>query len=102
TARLQAETTSRLKDEFLATVSHELRSPLNSILGWVKILRDGKLSDDAVARALETVERSARMQNRIINDLLDVSRIIAGKLRLNMRPLEPSRMVEAAVEAARP
>ena len=101
-ARLQAETTSRMKDEFLATVSHELRSPLNSILGWVKILRDGKLGRDATVRALETVERSARTQNRIINDLLDVSRIIAGKLRLNMRPLEPTRIVEAAVEAARP
>ena len=101
-ARLQAETTSRMKDEFLATVSHELRSPLNAILGWVKILRDGKLGAEATARALETVERSARTQNRIINDLLDVSRIIAGKLRLNMRPLDPTRMVEAAVEAVRP
>lgn len=101
-ARVQAEEANRTKDEFLATVSHELRSPLNAILGWAKLLREGKLSGEAAARALETIERSARSQNRIINDLLDVSRIITGKLRLNVRPIEPAHIVGAAVEAVRP
>ncbi|MFY9611783.1 MAG: PAS domain S-box protein, partial [Blastocatellia bacterium] len=101
-ARMEAEAANRMKDEFLATVSHELRSPLNSILGWVSLMREGKLSEEAAARALETVERSARAQNRIISDLLDVSRIISGQLRLNVRPLEPAAIVEAAVEAVRP
>lgn len=100
--RMEAEAANRTKDEFLATVSHELRSPLNSILGWVSLMREGKLSEEAAARALETVERSARSQNRIISDLLDVSRIISGQLRLNVRPLEPAPIVEAAVEAVRP
>ena len=101
-ARLEAEAANRMKDEFLATLSHELRSPLNSILGWVSLLREGKLEQEAAARAMETVERSARAQNRLIGDLLDVSRIISGQLRLNVRTLEPSRVVEAAVEAVRP
>ena len=101
TARFQAETANRMKDEFLATVSHELRSPLNAILGWVRLLREGSLDKEASQRALETIERSARTQNRIVSDLLDVSRIITGKLRLSIRPLEPSRIVESAVEAVR-
>ena len=101
-ARMDAEAANRMKDEFLATVSHELRSPLNSILGWVSLMREGKLNEEAAARALETVERSARAQNKIIGDLLDVSRIISGQLRLNVRPLEPAPIVEAAVEAVRP
>ncbi len=101
-ARVEAETANRMKDEFLATVSHELRSPLNSILGWVTLLREGKLSEEGTSRALETVERSARSQNRIIGDLLDVSRIINGQLPLNTRTLEPGPIIEAAVEAVRP
>jgi PAS domain S-box-containing protein len=101
-ARVDAENANRIKDEFLATLSHELRSPLNAILGWVVLLRQGKLDDEATARALETVEFSARSQNRMINDLLDVSRIISGKLRLSVRPLKPFRVIEAAVEALRP
>ncbi|MCG3163670.1 MAG: Sensor histidine kinase RcsC [Acidobacteria bacterium] len=101
-ARGQAEDANRLKDEFLATVSHELRAPLNAIQGWVKLLRDGRLKPDEAARALETIERSTRSQNRIISDLLDVSRIITGKLRLNVRPIEPARVIESAVEALRP
>jgi PAS domain S-box-containing protein len=101
-ARLEAEAANRMKDEFLATVSHELRSPLNAILGWVKLLRGGRLNEETALRALETIERSARAQSRIINDLLDTSRIVAGKLHLNMRPIEPARMIEAAVDAARP
>ena len=101
-ARLVAETANRMKDDFLATLSHELRSPLNSILGWVTLLREGGLSDEATASALQTVERSARTQNRIISDLLDVSRIINGQLRLNIRTLEPAPIIEAGVEAMRP
>lgn len=101
-ARVEAETANRMKDEFLATISHELRSPLNSILGWVTLLREGRLSDPAASHALETVERSARAQTRIISDLLDVSRIISGQLRLNVRSLDPAPIVEAGVEGVRP
>ena len=101
-ARLEAETANRMKDDFLATISHELRSPLNSILGWVTLLREGELSEDATARALQTVERSARTQNRIISDLLDVSRIINGQLKLNVRTLDAAPLIEAGVEAMRP
>lgn len=101
-ARGQAEDANRLKDEFLATVSHELRAPLNAIQGWVKLLRDGRLKPDEASRALETIERSTRAQNRIISDLLDVSRIITGKLRLNVRPINPANVIESAVEALRP
>ncbi|MGH9767537.1 MAG: hybrid sensor histidine kinase/response regulator, partial [Blastocatellia bacterium] len=98
----EAENANRLKDEFLATVSHELRAPLNAIQGWVKLLRDGRLKPDEAARALETIERSTRAQNRIISDLLDVSRIITGKLRLNARPLHPAMVIESAVDSLRP
>jgi len=101
-ARLLAETANRMKDDFLATISHELRSPLNSILGWVTLLREGGLSSEATSSALQTVERSARTQNRIISDLLDVSRIINGQLRLNIRTVEPAPIIEAGVEAMRP
>jgi PAS domain S-box-containing protein len=100
-ARGEAEDANRLKDEFLATVSHELRAPLNAIQGWVKLLRDGRLSPEEAARALETVERSTRAQNRIISDLLDVSRIITGKLRLNARAIHPAPVIEAVVESLR-
>jgi PAS domain S-box-containing protein len=101
-ARLEAEAANRMKDEFLATISHELRSPLHSILGWVTLLREGTLGEQAKTRALETVERSARAQNRIISDLLDVSRIINGQLHLNVHTLEPASMIEAGVEGVRP
>jgi signal transduction histidine kinase/CheY-like chemotaxis protein len=101
-ARIEAETANRTKDEFLATISHELRSPLNSILGWVTLLREGGLHEEAANRALETIERSARSQNRIIGDLLDVSRIINGQLDLNVRVMEPAPVIEAGVEAVRP
>jgi PAS domain S-box-containing protein len=101
-ARKQAEAASRMKDEFLATVSHELRSPLNAILGWVKLLREGKLEADSAEHALETVERSARAQSSIINDLLDVSRIITGKIRLNVQRIDPARLIESAIESVRP
>lgn len=101
-SRIEAETANRMKDEFLATISHELRSPLNSILGWITLLREGNLGTQATRNALETVERSARTQNRIISDLLDVSRIINGQLRLNIRRVESTSVVEAGVEAIRP
>lgn len=100
-ARLRAEEASRRKDEFLAVVSHELRSPLNAILGWVNLLRGGKLTAEAAARALATIENSARIQNRLVSDLIDVSRIITGKLRLNVSLVKPARFIEAAIETVR-
>lgn len=93
---------NRLKDEFLATVSHELRTPLNAILGWSRMLRTNNLDEAHFAKALETIERNARSQTQLIEDLLDVSRIITGKLRLDVRPLEIASVVEAAVESLRP
>jgi signal transduction histidine kinase/CheY-like chemotaxis protein len=101
-ARRQAEEASRLKDEFLATVSHELRTPLTSMLGWVQLLRTGSLAPEKRERALETVERNARAQAQLIEDLLDMSRILAGKLRLEVAPLEVDTVVEAALEIVRP
>jgi PAS domain S-box-containing protein len=101
-ARLKAEEANRLKDEFLATVSHELRTPLNGILGWISLLRSGKLNQAMSATALETIERNARSQNRLIEDLLDVSRIISGKMRLDVRQVSPIAIIEAAVETIRP
>jgi signal transduction histidine kinase/DNA-binding response OmpR family regulator len=101
-ARREAETANRLKDEFLATVSHELRAPLNAILGWVTLVRSGSLNDEDRARALDTVERNSRAQKRLIDDLLEVSRIITGKLRLDMRLIDLVSVVESAVESVRP
>jgi len=101
-ARFRAEEASRLKDEFLATVSHELTSPLNSISGWARILRTGNLDAQQSARALETIERSAKSQNQLINDLLDVSRIITGKMRLDVGPVPLGAVIEAAVDTVRP
>lgn len=98
----RAEEASRLKDEFLNVVSHELRAPLNSIQGWARLLSEGRLEAADAARALETIDTSARTQNRIINDLLDISRIITGRLLLNLRPLAPAQALEAALEAVRP
>jgi signal transduction histidine kinase len=101
-ARKHAEEANRMKDEFLATLSHELRTPLNAILGWVQVLRTGKLDAAAGARALETIERNSRAQAQLIADLLDVSRIITGKLRLELKPVELSRIIDAALDSARP
>jgi signal transduction histidine kinase len=101
-ARLEAEEATRLKDEFLATVSHELRTPLNAITGWVHLLRSRKLSEADVERGLETIQRNADSQSRLINDLLDVSRIISGKLRLDVRPLALISVVESAIDTVRP
>ncbi|HLM55677.1 MAG TPA: PAS domain S-box protein, partial [Pyrinomonadaceae bacterium] len=98
----EARDSSRLKDEFLATVSHELRTPLTAILGWAHMLRAGQFDPDSSAKAFETIERNARAQSQLIDDLLDVSRIITGKLRIDVRPVDPNSFIEAAVEAVRP
>ena len=98
----RAEEASRAKDEFLATVSHELRTPLASILGWTRLLRRGGLSTEKQIRALETLERNARAQTRLVEDLLDVSRIVSGKTRLNVETADLGRIVESAVESIRP
>jgi PAS domain S-box-containing protein len=101
-ARHQAEEASRLKDEFLATVSHELRTPLNAMLGWVHLLRIGTLAPEKHARALEIIERNARAQAQLIEDLLDVSRILAGKLRLQVETVDVHTALDAALETVRP
>jgi signal transduction histidine kinase len=101
-ARHRAEEANRLKDEFLSTVSHELRTPLNAILGWTWILLGDRLDPEGARRAVQTIERNARAQSQIIDDLLDVSRIVTGKLRLKMRPVALEGIVEAAVESVRP
>ncbi|HEY0169484.1 MAG TPA: PAS domain S-box protein [Pyrinomonadaceae bacterium] len=98
----EAREANRLKDEFLATVSHELRTPLTSILGWAHMLRTGQFDGKSAANAFETIERNARAQAQLIEDLLDVSRIITGKLRIDVRPIDPNSFIEAAVEAVRP
>ena len=98
----QAEESSRLKEEFLATISHELRTPLSAILGWARMLRLGQLSTENATKALDTIERNARAQAQLVDDLLDVSRIITGKLRMDVRPADPNAFIDAAVEAVRP
>ena len=100
-ARAEAEAANRAKDQFLAMVSHELRTPLNAMLGWTYLLRTGRLDALTHDRALETIERNTRLQAQLIEDLLDVSRIIAGKLRLNVRPADISSVVAAAIESLR-
>ncbi len=101
-ARAEAENANRTKDEFLATLSHELRTPLTSILGWTRLLREGDFDEAAIARALETIERNAKSQSQLIDDLLDVSRIITGKLRLDVHPVNIVSVIQSAVESVRP
>ena len=101
-AREEAEKADRLKDEFLATLSHELRTPLTSVLGWATLIRSGDIDEANYAVALETIERNARLQARLIDDLLDVSRIITGNLHLELRPIDLAPVVEAARDAVRP
>lgn len=101
-ARSAAEAANRMKDEFLATLSHELRSPLNAMLGWTRLLNTRKFDEATTARAMETIERSAKSQAQLVEDLLDVSRIIQGKLRLNVRPIELVPVISAALETVRP
>ena len=102
TARAEAEAANTLKDEFLATLSHELRTPLNAVLGWTRMLRDGILDAPTAKRALEVIDRNADAQRQLIEDLLDVSRIVTGKMRLDVGPVEPITVVEAAIDAVRP
>ncbi|MDT5262835.1 MAG: hypothetical protein QOC61_1839 [Acidobacteriota bacterium] len=101
-AHAEADAANGIKDEFLALLSHELRTPLTSILGWSKLLTEGNLDDVASNRALETIVRNARAQNKLIDDLLDISRIITGKLRLDVRAVELAPLIEAVVEGVRP
>ena len=101
-AREEAERADRLKDEFLATLSHELRTPLTSVLGWATLIRSGDIDEANFAIALETIERNARLQARLIDDLLDVSRIITGNLHLELRPIDLAPVLEAARDAVRP
>jgi signal transduction histidine kinase len=100
--RGQAEELSSLKDQFLATMSHELRTPLNAIFGWITLLRTRRLDEATQARALETIERNARAQKRLIEDLLDVSRIVTGKIALELGDVVPARVVEGAIATMQP
>src|SRR6185437_8681326 len=101
-ARTEAERAARLRDEFVATVSHELRTPLNAILGWTTMLRGGRLDAAATAKALEVVERNARAQAELVEDLLDISRIGSGKLRLEVRQVNLAAIVENVVASHLP
>jgi CheY-like chemotaxis protein len=101
-ARAEAEAANRNKDEFLATLSHELRTPLTAILGWSHLMRSKKLEEAEVSRALDTIERNARSQSQLIDDLLDVSRIITGKLYIDRRPVDLSKVIDAAFDSVRP
>lgn len=101
-ARAEAERLSAIKDDFLATLSHELRTPLSAILGWTQVLRRRVTDDADLSRGLETIERNVRVQTQLIEDLLDMSRITSGKLRLDIQTVEPVSFVEAALETVRP
>lgn len=101
-ARQEAEIANRLRDEFMATVSHELRTPLNSILGWARLMKGGTLDDDQYAKAVTTIIKNSETQNRLIEDLLDVARIISGKSELEIVELDPVEIVTHSVESAKP
>jgi signal transduction histidine kinase len=98
----EAQEANRVRDEFLGTVSHELRTPLNAILGWARMLRSGQLNEVSKTRALATIERNAMLQARLIEDLLDASRIVVGKLRMERRVVDLVSAVRAAVDVVRP
>jgi signal transduction histidine kinase len=101
-ARRESERANRLKDEFLATLSHELRAPLNAITGWAHMLRYGKLDAATQIKAVEAIDRNALLQAQLVSDLLDVSRIVSGKLRLELKPLDVVTVVQAALDMIRP
>lgn len=101
-ARTEAEAANRAKDEYLAMISHELRSPLTAMLGWAKMLRSGKLDATSAAHAVEVIERSVKSQERLIEDLLDISRIVAGKLSLDLHTIDLAPVIEAAVDEISP
>src|SRR5437016_12977343 len=90
-----------MKDEFLATISHELRTPLTSIVGWIRMLRMGSLPPEKIEHALDVIDRNVRSQAQLIEDLLDISRITMGKLRLDVRPVQPANVINAAIDALR-
>jgi signal transduction histidine kinase len=101
-ARAEAVTANRMKDEFLATVSHELRTPLNAIIGWTHILGKGQLDHEASRRAIETIERNAKSQAQLVEDILDVSRVITGKLQLNIGRVDVAAIINAAIDSVQP
>ncbi len=101
-ARTAAERLSALKDEFLATLSHELRTPLNAILGWARVLRTQQGDPANAARGLEAIERNARLQAQLVEDLLDMSRVVSGQLRLDVQPVQPAAFIQAAIETVAP
>ena len=101
-AREQAENANRLKDEFLATLSHELRTPLNTILGWITILRQDPSDARRIERGLDVMDRNARVQAQLVDDILDVARVITGKLRIEMKPVALAGVIDAAIQAMRP
>ena len=101
-AREEADAANRMKDEFLAVVSHELRSPLNAILGWAGILNGDQADPRTAAQAVETIQRNAKAQAQLIDDLLDISRVVTGKMRLDVQPVEMPLVLQAAVDAVRP
>src|ERR1041384_3808455 len=101
-ARADAEKANRLKDEFLATLSHELRTPLNAVIGWSRILKAGRLDNESSVHAIQVIERNAWAQKQIIEDILDVSRVITGKLQLHLGPVDLVSVVNAALDAVRP
>jgi PAS domain S-box-containing protein len=101
-ARADAEKANRLKDEFLATLSHELRTPLNAVIGWSRMLKSGKLDQESTKHAIDVIERNAWAQKQIIEDILDVSRVITGKLQLHLGPVDLVTVVNAALDAVRP
>ena len=101
-ARGEAERASSVKDDFLATLSHELRTPLHAILGWSHMLRSRRMSEDELHAGLEVIERNARMQTQLIEDLLDMNRIMSGKMRMDIQPVDPVSFIDAAIETVRP
>jgi PAS domain S-box-containing protein len=98
----EAQEANRMKDQFLATLSHELRTPLHAIVGWVSILRERGLDEKLMARAVETIGRNAQVQTQLIEDMLDMSRIVSGKLKLDVRPTELHRVIETALDSVKP
>ncbi len=101
-ARREAEVATRLREEFMATVSHELRTPLNSILGWARLMKDGELDDNQMAKAVSTIIKNSETQNRLIEDLIDVARIISGKLELEMGEVNVEELIQSSIETVKP
>ena len=101
-ARKEAEIANRLRDEFMATVSHELRTPINAILGWSRLMKAGKLNGDQTVKAVDTIIKNSETQNRLIKDLMDVARVVSGKLDLQMGDIKPAEIVSIATESIRP